>query len=111
MSDCIFCKIVRKEIGDLIYEDELFVAFVDLVPKAKVHLLIVPKKHIESVDTLTESDAEWLGKIFLVAKELAKKYKLDNGYKLIMNTGPDSGQTVKHLHLHLLGGEKLSLSV
>lgn len=109
--DCIFCKIVKKELpSTLLYEDNDFLAFQDINPVAPVHLLIVPKKHILSVDYLEESDKELIGSIFLVAKKIAREKGLEKtGYRLSFNVGPDAGQTVEHLHLHLMGGKKLSL--
>ncbi len=109
MLDCIFCKIVNKEIEkDFLYENEKIVAFEDITPKAPVHLLIVPKKHILSVDKIKEEDKELIGEMVLVAQKLAREKELvEGGYRLILNTGRDAGQTVDHLHIHLLGGAKL----
>ena len=106
---CIFCKIVKKEIpSEICYQDEKILAFKDIAPKAPVHLLIIPKKHILSVDHLGKRDRELIGELFLVAKKLARKFKVDKtGYRLIFNVGKDAGQTIDHLHLHLLGGKKL----
>ena len=107
--DCIFCKIVNKEIpAEIIYKDDKFIAFEDTAPKAKIHLLIVPKKHILSVDYLELKDKELIGELFLVAQKIAREQGINKtGYRLIFNIGKDSGQTVNHLHLHLMGGEKL----
>ena len=107
--ECIFCKIVKKEIpSEICYEDEKILAFKDIAPKAPVHLLIIPKKHILSVDHLGKRDRELIGELFLVAKKLARKFKVDKtGYRLIFNVGKDAGQVIHHLHLHLLGGKKL----
>ncbi|MFH1714155.1 MAG: histidine triad nucleotide-binding protein [Candidatus Nealsonbacteria bacterium] len=109
MTDCLFCKIVNGEIEkEFLYKDEEVVVFDDIYPKAPVHILIVPKKHIESVNKLKEEDKSLVGKMFLVAKDLAGEKGLkDKGFRLILNTGRDAGQTVDHLHLHLMGGEKL----
>lgn len=109
MEDCIFCKIVNKEIEkDFLYENERIVAFEDIAPKSPVHLLIVPKKHIPSVDNIKEEDKELIGEMVLVAQRLAREKELvERGYRLILNTGRDAGQTVDHLHMHLLGGAKL----
>ena len=109
MTDCLFCKIVNKEIpAEIIYEDNQFVAFKDIEPKAPVHLLVVPKKHILSVNHLTPEDNTLVGELFLVAQKMARTEKVaETGYRLIFNIGKDAGQTVDHLHLHLLGGEKL----
>lgn len=106
---CIFCKIVKKEIpSEIVYEDEKILAFKDIEPKAPVHLLIIPKRHIPSLDNLGKGDRELIGELFLVAQGLAKESKIDKtGYRLIFNIGKDAGQTILHLHLHLLGGKKL----
>jgi len=109
MTDCIFCKIAQKEIPtELLYEDEDIIAFNDIAPKSPVHILIVPKKHIDSVNNLEEENKELLGELVLVAKDIAKEKGIsETGYRLIFNTGRDAGQTVDHIHLHLMGGEKL----
>lgn len=109
MTDCIFCKIVNKEIpSKLIYEDEDIISFNDIAPKSSVHILIVPRKHIISMNHLEREDAVLIGKLVLVAKKIAKEKGLsETGYRLIFNTGPNAGQTVDHIHLHLMGGEKL----
>lgn len=106
---CIFCKIINKEMpSEIIYKDKNILAFKDIYPKAPVHLLIIPKKHISSINYLKKEDKGLVGEMFLVAQGLAKKYKIDKiGYRLIFNVGKDAGQTVSHLHLHLLGGKKL----
>ena len=90
-----------------LYEDEQVVAFYDINPQAKVHFLVVPKKHITSAAALTEEDGALLGHIFAVIAKLAAEQGLNNGYRVISNVGEDAGQTVKHLHFHVLGGEKL----
>jgi histidine triad (HIT) family protein len=109
MKDCIFCKIVDKELPSrIIYEDNKFIAFKDVNPKAPVHLLIIPKKHIPSVNHIEPQDADLVGKLILVAQKIAKKEGVsESGYRLIFNIGKNAGQTVDHLHLHLLGGKKL----
>lgn len=108
MSDCIFCKIIKKEIpSQTVYEDDLVYAFYDLQPQAPVHVLIVPKKHLESLDTAMPSDAQILGHLLLKVQDIAKDLGLDNGYRLVVNTGEDGMQTVKHLHFHLLGKRKM----
>lgn len=106
---CIFCQIINKEIpSQFVFEDEQLVAFKDISPKAPVHLLIVPKKHIESIANLTEDDKTLVGEMIWRAKVLAEEQGIaKNGYKLIFNCGEHGGQLVKHIHLHLLGGEKL----
>lgn len=107
--NCVFCKIINKEIPtDFLYEDEDVVAFNDIDPKSPIHILVVPKKHINSVNDLKEEDKELLGKMILVARDIAKEKNIfKTGYRLILNTGKDAGQTVDHIHLHLMGGEKL----
>ena len=108
MSDCIFCQIVAKKIpADIIYEDEKFLVFKDIKPLAPVHLLIVPKKHISSVQNLKMSDRDLIGDLFLLAKRIAQKQNVaQKGYKLVFNVGKGGGQEIPHLHLHLLGGWK-----
>lgn len=110
MADCLFCKIFRKEIkSNVVYEDKEIMAFEDINPQAPVHILIIPAKHIESINDISDSDKELIGKMFLVAKKLAKEKKVnENGYRTVFNTGKDAGQAVFHLHLHLLGGRKMS---
>ena len=109
MSDCIFCKIAAGEIPSTkVDEDEKILAFKDINPQAPVHILIIPKAHYESVNALDETSAPIVGDIMLVAKRLAAEFKLDSGYRIITNIGDDGGQTVKHLHFHLIGGVKLS---
>jgi len=107
--ECIFCKIIKKEVlSEIVYQDEKILAFKDVKPKAPVHLLIIPKKHIPSIDYLRKEDKELIGELCLVARKLASEYKISGtGYRLIFNIGEDAGQTVDHLHLHLLGGKKL----
>lgn len=108
MADCIFCKIAGHEIDtDMIYEDDLMVSFNDLEPQAPVHFLVVPKKHIESLDAATEEDKEIIAAIMLKIPELAKEKGLDGGYRVVVNNGPDAFQTVKHLHFHVLGKRKM----
>jgi histidine triad (HIT) family protein len=107
--ECIFCKIINKEISsETIYQDDKILAIQDIEPKAPVHLLIIPKKHIPSINYLRKEDRELIGELCLIAQKLAKKYKISgSGYRLVFNIGKDAGQTVDHLHLHLLGGKKL----
>jgi len=109
MDDCIFCKIVRKEFETkFLHEDDDFVVFNDIHPKAPVHLLIVPKRHIDSINHLEEQDENLAGKMLLLAKKMAEKSGVaEKGYKLILNVGKEGGQSVSHLHLHLLGGRSL----
>ncbi len=99
---CLFCDIVNKEKpADIVYEDKEIIAFKDINPKAPVHILIVPKKHIPSVKEAEEEDKELLGKLFLVARKIAEERSLE-GYKLAVNVGRKAGQLVDHLHVHLL---------
>lgn len=108
MEDCIFCKIARKEIGSLIYENEFVVAFDDLNPQAPVHSLIIPKKHIQNIEDLKEEDLRYVAEIHKAIQEVAKMKGVDKtGYRIISNCGKDAGQTVMHLHYHLLAGKEL----
>ena len=109
MSDCLFCRIVNKEAkADIVYEDKEVVAFKDIYPAAPVHLLIVPRKHIDSLIDMEDSDAELIGKLHLVANDLARVFKLEKkGFRIVINCGKDAGQAIFHLHLHLLGGKPL----
>ncbi|MDL2236126.1 histidine triad nucleotide-binding protein [Christensenellaceae bacterium OttesenSCG-928-L17] len=109
MENCIFCKIARGEIpSNKAYEDEQVLAFYDLSPQAPVHVLIVPKKHVESVLGLTDEDDALRAHMLRVAKELANTLGVaENGFRLVFNTGVDGGQTVMHLHMHLLAGRAL----
>jgi len=103
--DCLFCQIAKKELpSEIVYEDKKFVAFKDIRPKAPVHLLIVPRKHIESIDHVKIQDKELMGELLLTAQKIAKEYKLE-GYKLQFNVGRKGGQLIDHLHLHLLSGK------
>jgi len=110
VPDCLFCKIVHREIpSEFIYEDDSFVVFRDIKPHAPVHILIVPKQHIRSINDLEEKDNELVGRMFLVAKEVAKAEGInESGYKLLFNVEKGGGQVIFHLHLHLLGGWKES---
>ena len=105
----IFQMILDKEIeSTIIYEDDQIFSIEDINPAAKVHLLIIPKKRINTINDVKNEDKDLIGSMVLVAKELAKKYEIDqSGYRLVWNTNSDGGQTVFHIHLHLLGGEKL----
>lgn len=109
MEDCIFCKIANGEIGSLIYENEYVAAFDDLNPQAPVHSLIVPKKHIENIEALESEDEKYVVETFKAIKEVAKlKGVSESGYRIISNCGKDAGQTVMHLHFHMLAGKELS---
>lgn len=107
--DCLFCKIINKEIpATIVYEDNDFLAFEDIRPMAKVHLLLIPKKHINSLNYLEEANALLYGKLLIKGKEIARKLKIDqSGYRFVINCNEDSGMEVEHLHLHILGGNKL----
>lgn len=108
MSDCIFCKIIAGEIpSQRVYEDESVYAFRDISPQAPVHILIVPKEHVASVAELTAENSRLAAKCLEVAAKLAGTENLKNGFRLISNTGSDAGQTVFHLHFHLLGGKSM----
>lgn len=107
--DCLFCKIIKKELpSDIIFEDSETVAFKDIHPKASFHILIVPKKHIASINDLEEEDKDLTAKIIYTAKKIARDNNL-TGYKLIFNVGRDGGQIIDHLHLHLLSGKPIDL--
>lgn len=109
MAECIFCMIANKEIpSNIVYEDDKIVCFHDLEPQAPVHVLIIPKKHISSMDDINEEDQALLGHIMLKVKDIAKELELENGYRLVNNCGEDGFQTVKHLHFHLLGKRKMT---
>ena len=106
--DCIFCKIANGEIpSNKVYEDDQILAFKDLNPQAPVHVLVVPKKHICCTRKIDESNSVYVAKCFEAIAKIAKAEGLDNGYRVINNCGEDGGQTVMHLHFHLLGGVKL----
>jgi len=106
---CIFCKIIGSEIPSTpVFQDSLVYAFSDINPKAPVHLLIVPREHIESVSEAGEHHRQLLGHLLWVAAEIARQKGLGKGYRIVVNAGPDGGQTVDHLHLHLLGGRQLA---
>lgn len=108
-TDTIFGKIIRKEIpADIVYEDDLALAFRDINPQAPVHILVIPKKPIPQLDAAESQDADILGHLLLTAKHIAQQAGLSNGYRLVINNGPAAGQTVFHLHLHILGGRDLA---
>lgn len=109
MSDCIFCKIIAGEIPSTqVYQDQQVTAFRDINPVLPTHVLIIPNQHIASVNDLTNEDEQVMGHLFTVAKEIAKQEGIaESGYRLIINTGPDGGQEVFHIHLHLLGGQRM----
>ena len=109
MSECLFCRIARKEIPAKLARDEPdVVAFHDIDPKAPVHVLLIPREHIESITEMRDDQAAGIGRLFTVARDLARELGLaESGYRLVINTGPDAGQSVAHVHLHLLGGRHL----
>ncbi len=108
MEDCLFCKIAAGQIpADIVYQDDDVIAFNDINPQAPQHILFIPRHHIASMTDLTEEDGPLLGKIYVVAKDMAKKLNLERGYRFLTNVGPDAGQSVLHLHFHLLGGRQL----
>lgn len=109
-DDCLFCRIAAGKVpSDVAFEDDILVAFRDIHPKAPVHLLIVPKKHIVSLADMTASDEPLIGKLLYRAKLLAEEQGIaKDGYKIVINTRDHGGQFVDHLHIHLLGGEKLN---
>ncbi len=108
--DCLFCLIAKKVIpAEIIWENEEIVVFKDICPKAEIHLLIVPKKHIESVDALETTDTPLVGRMILIAKEMAKKLELKSKYRLVFNVGREGGQFIDHIHLHFLSGKKIEL--
>ncbi len=105
LKGCIFCSIIAGNLpSKKVLEDELIYAFYDKNPQAPVHILIIPKKHCNSLNESNEEDISLLGHMLAKAKEIANLKKLDTGYRIVINTGPNAGQTVYHLHLHLLGG-------
>lgn len=109
MEECIFCKIIQGQItSDIIYSDHQFIAIKDIRPKAPIHLLIIPKAHIPNLDEIAPENEQFTENILSVARQLAIANNLDkSGYRLVLNVKADGGQEVNHLHLHLLGGQKL----
>jgi histidine triad (HIT) family protein len=108
MSDTIFGKILRREIpADIVYEDDLVLAFKDVTPQAPTHILVIPKKPIPQISLAEDSDRELLGHLLLTAKKVADRVGLKNGYRIVINNGEDGGQTVYHLHLHILGDRQM----
>ena len=110
--DCIFCKIIAGDIPSTkVYEDETVFAFRDINPQAPTHILVIPKAHIPSVDAVTAENSDVIAHIFAVIPVIAAQEKLANGYRVVSNCGADAGQTVHHLHFHILGGKTLSLEM
>ena len=110
MSDCLFCAIVDGKLkANLVYQDDAVVAFKDIAPKAPVHILIIPRKHLVSVSDIAEHDRTLIGQIFQVAAKLAREQGIaESGYRVVVNSGTDAGQSVFHLHCHLMGGRQMS---
>jgi histidine triad (HIT) family protein len=107
-ADCLFCRIVRGEIGaDIVHRDEEVVCFRDINPQAPTHVLAIPTRHVASVDELGSGDAQLLAALLAALREVAHADGLDDGYRVVTNVGPAAGQSVAHLHLHLLGGRRL----
>lgn len=109
MADCLFCKIAEGSIpSNKLYEDELCLAFYDIDPQAPVHFLVIPKAHIDGADVLTEENADIVAHIFTVIAKLAKELSLEKGYRVVTNVGEDGGQSVRHLHFHVLAKRSLA---
>jgi len=107
--DCLFCRIVADEIpSDRVYTDDEVIAFRDINPRAPTHILVIPRRHVADAQHLTDADGELLSRLFGAVRTLAAEAGLENGYRVVTNVGPDAGQTVFHLHLHLLGGRSMS---
>jgi len=108
MSDCLFCKIAAGEIpSKLAYQDDALIAFHDINPQAPVHILIVPRKHIASLDDATDGDRELLGRVLLTARQLADDHGIAGAYRVVNNCGESAGQSVFHIHFHLVGGRAM----
>lgn len=103
--DCLFCKIIAKSIpSEIVFEDDQVAAFKDIHPKADIHVLVVPKRHIQSLAGLTDADAALMGHLIVTASRLAKELGIESGFKVAVNSGLKAGQEVDHLHIHLMGG-------
>ena len=112
MSNCLFCKIVAGSIPSTnVYEDDMILAFRDIAPQAPTHILVIPKAHIASVNGITAENSAVVAHIFEIIPQIAAAEKLENGYRVVSNCGDDAGQTVHHLHFHILGGKKLALEM
>ncbi|MBR2048132.1 MAG: histidine triad nucleotide-binding protein [Oscillospiraceae bacterium] len=112
MSNCLFCRIVSGEIPSTkVYEDEICLAFRDIAPMAPTHVLVIPKEHISGVSAVTAENAAIAGHCIAVCAKVAELEGLENGFRVVSNCGDDAGQTVPHLHFHVLGGRKLSLEM
>lgn len=107
--DCLFCRIAAGEVpSERVHEDDDVIAFRDIAPRAPTHVLVIPRRHIPDAHALTESDGDLLAKLFTAVRQVAEAEGLKNGYRVVTNVGPESGQTVFHLHLHLLGGRPMT---
>lgn len=112
MSDCLFCKIIAGEIpSNKVYEDDTIFAFRDIAPQAPTHILVVPKTHIPDANGITPENSQIIAHIFHLIPEIARAEGLTNGYRVVTNCGADAGQTVPHLHFHILGGKELLLQM
>lgn len=112
IMDCIFCKIVKGDIPSTkVYEDDMIVAFRDIKPEAPVHIIVIPKEHVESADRIDETSSRLVARIFEAIPKIAAAEGLTNGYRVLTNVGEDGGQTVHHLHFHILGGKKLPVKL
>ena len=112
MSNCLFCKIVAGDIPSTkVYEDELVLAFRDIAPQAPTHMLVIPKAHMADVNAVNAENSAVVAHIFTVIPKIAAAEGLENGYRVVSNCGDDAGQTVHHLHFHILGGKKLALEM
>lgn len=113
MEDCVFCKIIKREIpSNIVYEDEKVIAFNDINPAAPIHILVVPKKHIETLLDVSDEDSNLIAYVFQVINKIAReKGFAENGFRVIANCGKDSGQEVQHIHFHVLGGKKLGAKI
>jgi histidine triad (HIT) family protein len=109
-QNCIFCKVAAKQIpAKLVHEDDMAIAFEDINPQAPTHILIVPKNHVPDIHSMTPADRQMVGHLFLIAQSIAEKQGLDQrGYRMVINNGRDAGQTVFHIHLHLLSGRSFA---
>ena len=110
MKDCIFCKIISKEVkSEIVYEDDKILVVKDINPQAPIHHLVIPKQHFSTLNDCSKKDIEIIGELILKAKKIAEKEpKLANGYRLVLNNGKEAGQVVFHIHLHLLGGRRMA---
>ena len=112
MSNCLFCRIIAGEIPSAkVYEDDTVLAFRDIAPQAPTHILVIPKAHISGVSDITAENSAVVAHIFEIIPQIAAAEKLENGYRVVSNCGDDAGQTVHHLHFHILGGQQLSIQM